>query len=108
MRGFWEFFSDVYFWLVLFAIAIPLLAIGWRLVVIVGWMLLAALLYPIDRILMLVSPSYRGRNSAKSDGDAPAPRRMTLDALGKAQRSRIERRLAKARKRAASMPGRRD
>jgi hypothetical protein len=108
MRGFWEFFGDVYFWLVFIAIVIPLLVIGWRVIVIVGWMLLAALLYPIDRILMLVSPSYRGRNSDKPAGEASAPRRMTLDALGKAQRSRIERRLAKAKKRAASMPGRRD
>jgi len=108
MRGFWEFFGDVYFWLVFVAVAIPLLAIGWRVIVIVGWMLLAALLYPIDRILMLVSPSYRARNGAESDGAASAPRRMTLDALDKAQRSRIERRLAKARKRAAPAPGRRD
>jgi hypothetical protein len=108
MRGFWEFFSNIYFWLVFFAIAIPLLAIGWRVVVIVGWMLLAALLYPADWFLMRVSPSYRGRSNAGADGASSAPRRMTLDALGKAQRNRIERRLAKAKKRAASMPGRRD
>jgi hypothetical protein len=101
MQGFWESLADFQFWLLFVFVAIPIvLAIGWRVAVVLFWVLLAAVLWPLDKILMLVSPAYRARGTPTVN---PAARRqMSGVAMDKAQRQRLERRLAKARKRAAA------
>jgi hypothetical protein len=101
MQGFWESLADLQFWLLFVFVAIPIvLAIGWRVAVVVFWLLLALALWPLDKILMLVSPAYRARGTLAADPSAPRP--MSRMAIDKAQRQRLERRLAKARKRAAA------
>jgi hypothetical protein len=101
MQGFWESLADLQFWVLFVFVAIPIvLAIGWRVAVMLFWVLLALVLWPLDKILMLVSPAYRARGAPTADPAAPRP--MSRAAMDKAQRQRLERRLAKARKRAAA------
>ena len=104
MQGFWESLADLQFWLLFVFVAVPIvLAIGWRVVVVLFWLLLALVLWPLDKILMLVSPAYRARGAPAADPAAPRP--MSRMAMDKAQRQRLDRRLAKARKRAAAGAG---
>lgn len=104
MQGFWAYVADLQFWILFVFVAIPIvLALGWRVAVVLFWLLLALVLWPIDKILMLVSPAYRARSTPAADPAAPRP--MSRVAMEKAQRLRIERRLAKARKRASADAG---
>jgi hypothetical protein len=104
MQGFWAWLADVQFWILFIFVAIPiLLVILWRVFVVLFWLLLAAVLWPVDRFMMLVSPAYRARGTPAAT--PAAPRRMAAAAVDKAKRLRIERRLAKARKRARGGAG---
>ena|SRR5687767_10161886 len=99
MQGFWEWLADVQFWILFVFVAIPiLLVILWRVFIVLFWLVLAAVLWPVDKVMMLVSPAYRARSTPAANPAAPRP--LAVAAMDRAKRLRIERRLAKARKRA--------
>ena len=104
MQGFWEWLADVQFWILFVFVAIPILLVFlWRVFIVLFWLLLAAVLWPADKFMMLVSPAHRGRSTPAAN--AAAPRLMAVAAVDRANRLRIERRLAKARRRAPGGAG---